>query len=137
VTHPRVRFIAFTGSKEVGLRINETGLQKRNRSDLDQASVLEMGARTHYRRQETDLDKARSESSPPPSDSRARSARPAPGDRFMLTCMTHSRQTQKLTRLRQAGKRGGGRCQFRPVVSEKAYETILDYIELGKREGTC
>ena len=37
VEHPKTRFIAFTGSREVGLHINERAADTRRRTDLDQA----------------------------------------------------------------------------------------------------
>ena len=37
VTHPKTRFISFTGSKGVGLHINEEAAKTRARPDLDQA----------------------------------------------------------------------------------------------------
>ncbi len=37
VAHPKTRYIAFTGSREVGLRINKVAADRRSRTDLDQA----------------------------------------------------------------------------------------------------
>jgi len=46
VTHPRVRFIAFTGSKEVGLRIKELASKAQPGQIWIKRAILEMEART-------------------------------------------------------------------------------------------
>ena len=45
VAHPKTRFIAFTGSREVGLHINEEAAAPR-RADLDQTRHPRWAART-------------------------------------------------------------------------------------------
>ncbi len=45
VAHPKVRFIAFTGSREVGLRINQTAAQQQPGQLWIKRTILEMGGK--------------------------------------------------------------------------------------------
>ena len=78
VAHPRTRFVSFTGSREVGLRINELAARPHAGRSGSNASPPKWAART------PSSSTTRPISKPPrracwlrPSDIRARSARPA------------------------------------------------------------
>jgi 1-pyrroline-5-carboxylate dehydrogenase len=45
VTHPRIRFISFTGSREVGLRINEEAAKMRSGQQWIKRVIAEMGGK--------------------------------------------------------------------------------------------
>ena len=45
VAHPQTRFIAFTGSKAVGLEIHESAARTQARPDLHKRTILEMGGK--------------------------------------------------------------------------------------------
>ena len=78
VEHPKTRFVSFTGSMEVGLNI----FQKCGMVGKDQIWLrlrAEMGAGLHLVDETADVEAAAEASSPPPSVSRGRSARPARG----------------------------------------------------------
>ena len=78
VQHPKTRFISFTGSRDVGLRINELAAKPQPGQIWIKRVVAEMGGKDAIIVDgETDLEKPSMEWSPPPSDSRARSAPPA------------------------------------------------------------
>ena len=59
VQHPKTRFVSFTGSRDVGLRINELAAKTAARPDLDQARDRRNGRQgRHHRGWRCDLDKA-------------------------------------------------------------------------------
>ena len=78
-THPLTRFISFTGSREVGLRINELRRQAAAGPEVDQARDPGDGRQGRDRRGRDRRPgrRRRRPSSPRPSASRGRSARPA------------------------------------------------------------
>ena len=50
VQHPKTRFVSFTGSRDVGLRINELAAQAPARADLDQARDRRNGRQGRHHR---------------------------------------------------------------------------------------
>ena len=78
VAHPKVRYIAFTGSREVGLHINQTAAQQQPGQLWIKRTVLEMGGKDAIIVDaDADIDSAVEGVARPLSASRARSARPA------------------------------------------------------------
>ena len=79
VAHPRTRFVAFTGSKEVGLRLRRAVRQDGPRPALDQADRGGDGRQGRHRggRQRRPRGGGDGDRGARPSASRARSARPA------------------------------------------------------------
>ena len=78
-THPKTRFVSFTGSRDVGLRINELAAKHAARTGLDQARGRRDGrqGRHHRRRRGRPRQGRGGRRSRRPSASRGRSARPA------------------------------------------------------------
>jgi len=138
VQHPKTRFIAFTGSMEVGLRINEEAAKKRDGQIWIKRAVLEMGGKDSIVvDKDADLDDA---------------ARNVVGSAFGFQgqkCSACSRAiihqdiydvfTKKVVDLAKEIKVGapyqGIDITMGPVVNESACNSILDYIEVGKTEG--
>jgi 1-pyrroline-5-carboxylate dehydrogenase len=136
VEHPKVRFIAFTGSKEVGLDIHMRAAQPRRGQIWIKRTVLEMGGKDSIIVQaDCDLDAAVEgvvasafgyNGQKCSACSRAIVEEPI-YDVFL------SRVRERVSRLSQgdpAENKSAG-----PVVNEKAMKSILDYIEVGKKEG--
>ncbi|HWZ44738.1 MAG TPA: L-glutamate gamma-semialdehyde dehydrogenase [Candidatus Saccharimonadales bacterium] len=136
VEHSQVRFIAFTGSKEVGLDINQRAAVNRKGQKWIKRTVLEMGGKDSIIVDaDANLDAA--------VEGVAQSAFGFSGQK----CSACSRAIidEKiyevfLERLKErvAKITVGDPVENKamgPVVSEKQYKKILDYIEVGKKEG--
>ena len=136
VEHPQLRFIAFTGSKEVGLDINQRAATPRAGQKWIKRTILEMGGKDSIIVDaDANIDAA--------VEGVAQAAFGFQGQK----CSACSRAIidEKvydvfLERLKDRVSKitVGDPVENKPmgpVVSEKAYRSILDYIEVGKKEG--
>jgi 1-pyrroline-5-carboxylate dehydrogenase len=136
VEHPKTRFIAFTGSKEVGLDIHERAAKTQPGQVWIKRTILEMGGKDSIVVcADADFDAA--------VDGVVASAFGFSGQK----CSACSRAIVEdsiydafVDRVRERVKtlRVGDPSQnanMGPVVSEGAMRTILGYIEIGKQEG--
>jgi len=136
VEHPQVRFIAFTGSKEVGLDINHRAAAPRPGQKWIKRTILEMGGKDSIIVDaDANLDAA--------VEGVAQSAFGFQGQK----CSACSRAIvdEKIydifvDRLKERVARitVGDPTENKPmgpVINEKAMQSILDYIEVGKKEG--
>ncbi|HEX4037050.1 MAG TPA: L-glutamate gamma-semialdehyde dehydrogenase [Acidobacteriaceae bacterium] len=136
VAHPRTRFIAFTGSKEVGLDIHERAAKSQPGQVWIKRTILEMGGKDSIVvSSDADFDAA--------VDGVIASAFGFSGQK----CSACSRVIVEdaiydafLDRLRERAEAltVGDPVEnpnMGPVVNEGALRTILDYIEIGKKEG--
>ncbi len=135
--HPLTRFITFTGSKEVGLRINEIAAKIQPGQKWIKRTILEMGGKDCIIVDETaDLDLA--------ADGIIVSAFGYQGQkcsacsRAIIVEDVYDAMVEKL--LERVKKITVGppreRCNFMgPVIDEAAERKILEYIEIGKSEG--
>ena len=137
VAHPKTRFIAFTGSKEAGLRIGELAAKKQPGQIWIKRTVLEMGGKDAIIvDDEADLDSA--------AEGVAQSAFGYQGQkcsacsRAIVAEKVYDKFIEKL--LPQVKKLRVGPAEnfdnfMGPVINKGAMKTILDYIEAGKKEG--
>jgi 1-pyrroline-5-carboxylate dehydrogenase len=136
VEHPKTRFIAFTGSKEVGLDINQRAAKPQAGQKWIKRTILEMGGKDSIIVDaDANLDAA--------VEGTAQAAFGFQGQK----CSACSRVIvdEKIydvfvERLKdRVAKIVVGEptenIAMGPVVSEKAMKTILNYIEIGKKEG--
>ena len=136
VEHPLTRFIAFTGSKEVGLDVNQRAAVPRPGQKWIKRAILEMGGKDGIIVDaDADLDAA--------VEGVAQSAFGFSGQK----CSACSRAIihEKIydvflerLKVRVAGIEVGDPVENKamgPVVSEKQYKKVLEYIEIGKKEG--
>jgi 1-pyrroline-5-carboxylate dehydrogenase len=136
VEHPKTRFIAFTGSKEVGLDIHLRAAKTQPGQIWIKRTILEMGGKDSIVVDvDCDIDKA--------VEGVALSAFGFSGQK----CSACSRAIVDdkiydvfVERLRdRVAKFTVGdpseNPNLGPVVSESAYKSILEYIEIGKSEG--
>jgi 1-pyrroline-5-carboxylate dehydrogenase len=136
VEHPLMRFIAFTGSKEVGLDINQRAATPRAGQKWIKRTVLEMGGKDSIIvDSDANLDAA--------VEGVAQAAFGFSGQK----CSACSRAIVDeniydvfIERLRDRVARitvgdPATNPPMGPVVSDKAYKSILQYIEIGKKEG--
>jgi 1-pyrroline-5-carboxylate dehydrogenase len=136
VEHPQVRFIAFTGSKEVGLDINQRAAVPRAGQKWIKRTVLEMGGKDSIIvADDANLDAA--------VEGVVQSAFGFSGQK----CSACSRAIvdeevydvflERLKERVEAINVGNpvDNKPMGPVVSEKQFKKVLSYIEVGKKEG--
>ena len=137
VAHPKTRFIAFTGSKEVGLRIGELAAKPQPGQIWIKRTILEMGGKDAIVvDEEADLDTA--------VEGVAQAAFGYQGQK----CSACSRaivaekiydvfleklkeRVKKIT----VGPAEDPSNYMGPVINKSSMQSILDYIEVGKKEG--
>ncbi len=137
VEHPKTRFVSFTGSRDVGLRINELAAKPRKGQIWIKRVVAEMGGKDAIIvDREADLEAA--------ATGVVQSAYGYQGQK----CSACSRAIvdekvydeflekvrEKVAALR-VGSPEKPENYMGPVISESAKKTILNYIEIGKGEG--
>jgi len=137
VDHPRVRFIAFTGSKEVGMRIFERAARVHPGQIWLKRTILEMGGKDAIVVDETaDLDQA--------ALGIVQSAWGYQGQkcsacsRVIAVASVHDELLQKVvdrTRQLKQGDPSDGSVYNGAVIDAKAFRKINEYIEVGKHEG--
>jgi 1-pyrroline-5-carboxylate dehydrogenase len=137
VKHPKTRFIAFTGSKDVGLLISEAAGKRQLGQLWIKRAVLEMGGKdATVVDEEADVDAA--------VEGVAQAAFGYQGQkcsacsRAIVSEKVYDTFVQKL--VDRAKKVTVGPSEdpsnfMGPVVSEGAMNGILNYIEVGKKEG--
>ncbi len=137
VNHPKTRFIAFTGSKEAGLRISEQASRKQPGQMWIKRTVLEMGGKDAIVvDEEADLEAA--------VEGVALSAFGYQGQkcsacsRAIVAEKIYDRFLEKLVERVAKMKVGPSEDPANymgPVINKSAMKTILDYIEVGRKEG--
>ncbi len=137
VDHPTTRFINFTGSKEVGLRIGERSSKVGPGQMWMKRSYMEMGGKDALIVDETtDLDAA--------ADDAVRSAFGFQGQkcsacsRLIVVDAVHDDLVDRIVERTAALSVGPPTENFQvgPVVSEAQHRSILEEIERGRSEGT-
>ena len=138
VKHPKIRFISFTGSKEVGLRIHELAAKPQPGQIWLKRTVLEMGGKDAVVVDETaDLDAA--------AEGIVVSAfgyqgqKCSAGSRAIIVKDIYDKLVEKIVNRVSKIKMGDVRYKenwLGPVVNKSSMEKILNYIEIGKKEGT-
>lgn len=137
VSHPRTRFISFTGSKEVGLHINQLAATAQPGQIWIKRVVAEMGGKDSIIVDKSaDLDTA--------AEGIVASAYGFQGQK----CSACSRaivhkdvydavlnKVVERTKKLNIGTPEERQYNFGPVASKSAYKSILEYIEIGKKEG--
>lgn len=137
VTDPKTRFVAFTGSKEAGLRIGDLAAKAPKGQLWIKRTVLEMGGKDAIIvDEEADLDAA--------VDGVLVSAFGFQGQkcsacsRAIVSEKIYQPFVEKLgarARSLRVGPAEDPENYMGPVINEKAMKTILEYIDVGKKEG--
>jgi 1-pyrroline-5-carboxylate dehydrogenase len=137
VKHPKTRFITFTGSKEVGLLISEAAGKKVPGQIWIKRTVLEMGGKdATIVDEEADLDAA--------VEGVAQAAFGYQGQkcsacsRAIVSEKVYDSFVSKITERARKVTVGPSELPgnyMGPVVSKTALETVLGYIDVGKKEG--
>jgi 1-pyrroline-5-carboxylate dehydrogenase len=137
VQHPLTRFISFTGSRDVGLRINELAARLQPGQKWIKRTVLEMGGKDSIVVDETaDLDAAAA--AIVTSAFGFQGQKCSACSRAILVDEIYDTVLQKIIE-RTGGLSVGPTTDpghaVGPVVDGQAYRKVTDYIELGKQEG--
>jgi 1-pyrroline-5-carboxylate dehydrogenase len=138
VAHPKTRFIAFTGSMEIGLRINQLAAKKRRNQIWIKRVVAEMGGKDFIIVDGTaDLDAA--------ADGIVAAAFGFQGQkcsacsRAIITDDVYDVMVDKIVARTRAKITVGDPRDFAnfmgPVIDAAAEAKILEYIAIGKKEG--
>ena len=137
IDHPRVRFIAFTGSKEVGIRINERGARVQPGQIWLKRIQLEMGGKNGIVVDETaDVDAAAQAIATSAFSFQGQKC--SAGSRAILVDRVYEPVLNKVVEHARALKVGDTtdpENTVGPVIDANAERKILDYIEVGKQEG--
>ncbi len=138
VDHPKTRFIAFTGSKEVGMRIFERASKVQTGQRWLKRTVLEMGGKDAVVVDETaDLEAAAT--GIVVSAFGFQGQKCSAGSRAIIVDKVYDavqeRVVEKTKVLKQGATDLGADVHQGPVADKNAMKTIMDYIEIGTQEG--
>ncbi|ALS79187.1 1-pyrroline-5-carboxylate dehydrogenase [Planococcus kocurii] len=137
VDHPNTRFISFTGSKEVGLRIAERSAKVNEGQIWMKRLIAEMGGKnTMVVDKEADLELA--------AQSIVKSAfgfsgqKCSAGSRAVIVEDVYDTVLERVIELTKELTIGDPTDQSNymgPVIDGNSYDKIMSYIEIGKQEG--
>src|SRR5207247_678146 len=137
VDHPKTRFIAFTGSKEIGMRIFERASKVHSGQKWLKRTVLEMGGKDAVVVDETaDLEAAAT--GIVVSAFGFQGQKCSAGSRAIIVDKVYDDVLQKVaekTNKLTLGDVTQPTTYMGPVVDENAMKKITEYIEIGKGEG--
>jgi 1-pyrroline-5-carboxylate dehydrogenase len=137
VEHPKTRFISFTGSRDVGLRINELAAKHRPGQIWIKRVVAEMGGKDAIIVDgDCDLDKA--VEGVFVSAFGFQGQKCSACSRAIVDAKVYDQFLEKLAAKAKTAKVGPSddpENYMGPVINESARNNILRYIEIGKTEG--
>ncbi len=137
VGHPQTRFISFTGSREVGLHLNELAARTAPGQKWIKRVVAEMGGKDAIVVDETaDLDAAAAAITASAFGFQGQKCSAC--SRAIVVDTVYEAVLEKVISLSRKIRMGPVRNPenaFGPVAGRSAYRTILDYIQVGKGEG--
>jgi 1-pyrroline-5-carboxylate dehydrogenase len=137
VAHPQTRFVAFTGSKAVGLEIHERAAKTQPGQLFIKRTILEMGGKDSIIVEpDADLDAAldgvvASAFGFNGQKCSACSRAIVAADIYDTFC---DRLQERVSKLKTGDP--AENVYTGPVISEKSYRKVLGYLEIGKKEGT-
>jgi 1-pyrroline-5-carboxylate dehydrogenase len=138
VEHPQTRFIAFTGSREVGVHIHEVAAKVQPGQKWLKRSILEMGGKDAVVVDETaNLDEAAKGILQSAFGFQGQKC--SAGSRAIIVDSVYDMVVEKVLALAEHITIGAPDLSHEiylgPVADEDAYKKILSYIEIGKGEG--
>ncbi|MFP5111928.1 L-glutamate gamma-semialdehyde dehydrogenase [Bacillaceae bacterium C204] len=137
VDHPKTRFVSFTGSREVGCRINERAAKVHPGQIWIKRVIAEMGGKdTVVVDNDADLDLAAA--SIVYSAFGFSGQKCSAGSRAVIHQEVYDEVLEKvvaLTRTLTLGNPEDANTYMGPVIDEKSFNKIMNYIEIGKQEG--
>ena len=137
VQHPKTRFVSFTGSRDVGLRINELAAKPQPGQVWIKRVIAEMGGKDAIIVDaDSDLDKA--VEGVLVSAFGYQGQKCSACSRAIVDAKVYEPFLEKLAQNAKGirvGPSDDPANYMGPVISEGARKTILDYVETGKKEG--
>ncbi len=137
VEHPKTRFVAFTGSRDVGLRINELAAKAQKGQLWIKRVIAEMGGKDAIVvDREADLDAAVKGvlwSAFGYQGQKCSACSRAIVDQAIYDKFLEKLKAEVATL--KVGPSDQPENYMGPVINEAAQKSILDYIEIGKKEG--
>ena len=137
VAHPKTRFISFTGSKEVGIHINELAAKVQPGQIWLKRVVAEMGGKDAIViDNETDLDVAAQATVASAFGFQGQKCSAA--SRAIVVESVYDKFVEKVVEKTKVLKVGAPEIQSNymgPVINKGSMEKILSYIDIGVKEG--
>jgi 1-pyrroline-5-carboxylate dehydrogenase len=137
VEHPKTRFVSFTGSRDVGLRINELAAKPQKGQLWIKRVIAEMGGKDAIVvDREADLDKA--VTGVLQSAFGYQGQKCSACSRAIVDQSVYNDFVEKLQDKVEAltvGPADESQAYMGPVINDKARKSILEYIDVGKKEG--
>ncbi|MEP7212263.1 MAG: L-glutamate gamma-semialdehyde dehydrogenase [Acidobacteriota bacterium] len=137
VTDPKTRFISFTGSKQVGLHINEEAAKTRDGQIWIKRVVAEMGGKDAIVvADDADLDSAASGIVSAAFGFQGQKCSAC--SRLIVDEKVHDELMEKVVALTKSLKLGQpteGDTNIAAVINKRSYDKTLEYIEKGVSEG--
>jgi len=135
VAHPQTRFIAFTGSKKVGLEIHESAAKTRPGQRFIKRTILELGGKDAII-VDRDADLASAVEGVVASAFGFNGQKCSACSRAIVDAEIYDEFVDQISEKVSAIKQGDPAENFYagPVISPAAYKRVLDYIEVGKSE---
>lgn len=136
VRHPRVRMVAFTGSKDVGTKLYEHTAQVRPGQIWLKRCIAEMGGKNAVIiDDEADLDEAISAAVA--SGYGFQGQKCSAGSRLVATAPVYKQVVEAFVERVRKLEQGPAKDDYPsgPVINERAKKTILEYIKTGSTEG--
>jgi len=137
VTSPKTRFISFTGSKQVGLHINEEAAKTRDGQMWIKRVVAEMGGKDAIVvADDADLDSAASGIVSAAFGFQGQKCSAC--SRLIVDESVHDELMEKIVALTdnlKIGQPTEGETNIAAVINKKAYDNTLKYINKGVEEG--
>ena len=137
VDHPRTRYIAFTGSKEIGLRINERAAKVHEGQIWIKRVIAEMGGKDAII-VEADADLDDAATGVVQSAFGFQGQKCSACSRAIIHADIYEPMLDKIierTEKIQLGDPTDQKTSMSAVINQKAFKTINEYIEKGKAEG--
>lgn len=136
VQHPRIRMVAFTGSKDVGIRLYEHTAKVQSGQRWLKRCIAEMGGKNAVIiDEEADLDDA--VSAAVVSGYGFQGQKCSAGSRLVATAPIYKEVVEAFTEKVRALEQGPAKDNYfcGPVINDNAKKKILGYIQTGKAEG--
>lgn len=137
VSHPQIRFISFTGSKEVGLRINELASKKNDQQKWIKRIIAEMGGKDSIV-VDDGVNMEEASAAIVASAFGYQGQKCSACSRAIIHQNIYEPMIQKIIEKTKAlviGDPTQQKTQFGPLVSPSAFQKTLEYIEIAKKEG--
>jgi 1-pyrroline-5-carboxylate dehydrogenase len=137
VRHPLTRFVSFTGSREVGLHINELASQPQPGQRWIKRAILEMGGKDAVVVDET-ADLPAAAAAIVASAFGFQGQKCSAGSRAIIVDNVYDEVVNRVVELARTltiGDTTDPQQYMGPVVDANAFRKIRDYIEVGKTEG--